>query len=40
MLARRRFRVVLVGADSGRGDRPMQGAQTVDYDGRALSLML
>lgn len=40
MLASRRFRVVLVNGQSGRGDLPMQGARSVEYKGKKISVTL
>ena len=37
MLQQRRFRVVIVGEQSGRGDQPLHGGTLVDYDGAELS---
>lgn len=34
MLAKRTFRIVTVGPNSGRGDQPMKAQTTVNYDGR------
>ncbi len=36
MLRQRKFRVVLVGQGSGRGDQPMAASATVGYDGRQV----
>ena len=40
MLQNRKFRVVLVGADSGVGDMPMKACKTVEYGGKALKVQL
>lgn len=40
MIAKRRFRVVKVTEQSTRGDQPIMGGRTVDYDGKELSLTL
>ncbi len=40
MLQNRKFRVVLVGADSGVGDMPMKASKTVEYGGKALKVQL
>lgn len=37
MIGKRQFRLVLVGANSGSGDKPMQGAIAVKYDGHKLT---
>ena len=40
MLQHRRFHIVLVGADSGIGDQPMQASKSVEYDGKAVKVQL
>ena len=40
MLQHRRFHIVLVGADSGTGDQPMQASKSVEYDGKAVKVQL
>ena len=40
MLKHRRFHIVLVGADSGTGDQPMQASKSVEYDGKAVKVQL
>ena len=40
MLQHRRFHIVLVGADSGIGDQPMQASKSVEYDGKAVKIQL
>ena len=40
MLLHRRFHIVLVGADSGIGDQPMQASKSVEYDGKAVKIQL
>ena len=40
MLQHRRFHIVLVGADSGAGDQPMQASKSVEYDGKAVKVQL
>ena len=40
MLQHRRFHIVLVGADSGTGDEPMQASKSVEYDGKAVKVQL
>uniref|UniRef100_UPI0035A1CEE1 DUF5110 domain-containing protein n=1 Tax=Prevotella heparinolytica TaxID=28113 RepID=UPI0035A1CEE1 len=40
MLKKRKFRVVLVGTESGVGDKPMQGGRTLNYSGKQLSIKL
>ena len=40
MLKSRKFKVVLVGQDSGTGDRPMKGRKTISYAGKKKSIKL
>ena len=40
MLQRRQFHIVLVGANSGAGDQPMQATKSVEYDGKAVEIQL
>ncbi len=40
MLQNRQFHIVLVGADSGAGDKPMKPCKTVVYDGQAVEIQL
>ena len=40
MLLHRRFHIVLVGADSGIGNQPMQASNSVEYDGKAVKIQL
>ncbi len=40
MLTARRFDIVLVGTDSGKGSLPMKRSLSVEYDGDALSVQL
>ena len=40
MLKSRKFKVVLVGQDSGTGDRPMKGGKTISYAGKKKSIKL
>ena len=35
-----KFHIVLVGADSGAGDQPMQASKSVEYDGKAVKIQL
>ncbi len=36
MLQHRRFHIVLVDANSGAGDQPMQASKSVEYNGKAV----
>ena len=40
MLQHRRFHIVLVDANSGAGDHPMQASKSVEYDGKAVKVQL
>lgn len=40
MLAKRTFRIVMVGPNSGRGDQPMKAQTTVVYDGKQTTVGL
>ena len=40
MLQHRRFHIVLVDANSGAGDQPMQASKSVEYDGKAVKIQL
>ena len=40
MLKSRKFKVVLVGQNSGTGDRPMKGGKTISYAGKKKSIKL
>lgn len=40
MLQKRRFKIVLVGADSGSGHLPMKAQTTIEYDGNEKSVSL
>ncbi len=40
MLVKRKFRVVLVGAGSGVGNLPMKPTKTVEYNGKAMKVIL
>ncbi len=40
MLQHRRFHIVLVDADSGAGDQPMQASKSVEYDGKAVKIQM
>ena len=40
MLQHRKFHIVLVGANSGAGDQPMQASESVEYDGKAVKIQL
>ena len=40
MLQHRRFHIVLVGANSGAGDQPMQASKSVEYDGKAVKVQM
>ena len=40
MLQHRRFHIVMVGADCGAGDQPMQASKSVEYDGKAVKIQL
>ncbi len=40
MLQNRKFRIVLVGADSGVGNQPMKADKTVEYTGKAVEVSL
>ena len=40
MLQNRKFHIVLVGKNSGEGDKPMQASKTVDYSGKAVKVEL
>ena len=40
MLQHRRFHIVLVDADSGAGDQPMQAIKSVEYDGKAVMVQM
>ncbi len=40
MLQNRKFNLVLVGADSGKGNLPMKIQKTVNYNGKAVSVQL
>jgi len=40
MLQHRRFHIVLVNANSGAGDQPMQASKSVEYDGKAVKIQL
>lgn len=40
MLQHRRFHIVLVDANSGAGDQPMQANKSVEYDGKAVKIQL
>ncbi len=38
MLQQRRFRIVIVDENSSRGDQPMAGGRTVEYDGKEVKI--
>ena len=40
MLQSRKFNLVLVGADSGKGNQPMKINKTINYNGKAVSVQL
>ena len=40
MLQQRKFRVILVNQDSGRGDQPMKGGKNIDYNGKQINIKL
>ena len=40
MLQNRKFHIVLVGDNSGVGDRPMQASKTVEYNGKVVTVQL
>ena len=40
MLQHRRFHIVLVDANSGAGDQPMQASKSVEYDGKAVKIQM
>ena len=40
MLLHRRFNIVLVDANSGAGDQPMQASKSVEYDGKAVKVQM
>ena len=40
MLQHRRFHIVLVDANSGAGEQPMQASKSVEYDGKAVKIQL
>ena len=40
MLQHRRFHIVLVGANSGAGDQPMQASKSVEYGGKAVKVQM
>lgn len=40
MLQHRRFHIVLVDANSGAGDQPMQASKSVEYDGKAVKVQM